>query len=586
MEDGRITAAGYALWALPGQPPVWRLNPDGSPDASFALAPVNGLLGRLSDLDQLSVAPDGRALVYGYFDDGTNAKEAQARLKEDGSIDFSFDPGSGLKPRSASSYVVVDAIAPLPQGGWLVGGDFGGYDGFNQSNLVKILPESLVRPLTFQFAVTNLTVWETNGLLTLQVWRHGDASGPASVTVRTQEGTAIGNQNFTPLDLRLDFAPGEWSKTVSVGILQDHIVTDTEQFAIQLVNPDGGFGLAEASVVTVQIRNNDAAVEFVSDQFHAFEQDGFAVIGVHWIGATAAGMQAAVNVTAVTGSSTDLWAWSAAFAYRSRATNWVRFPIVTAPQHQEQRQFRLDLAAGTGVLAGAQSNATLVIDDLDFATTPARGVGGVVEAVANSPEGGLYVAGDFTGVHGVSRVRVARLAPDGEVDLTFNPGAGPNSNVTAIAVQPDGDVVIAGAFAAVDGLMRAGVARLRTDGSVDENFDPGSGPRYTNDTAFITVLLPQPEGKLLVAGRFTHFANHYSRLVTRLLPDGSVDDTFTSPFAPRLSYPPPPVPIADQSVIYVMTQQPDGKIIAGGAYLYVYQPAYFLVGTIARFNTD
>ena len=39
-------------------------------------------------------------------------------------------------------------IAALPGGGWLAGGEFGSYNGFNQRYLVKVLPESLVQPHT------------------------------------------------------------------------------------------------------------------------------------------------------------------------------------------------------------------------------------------------------------------------------------------------------------------------------------------------------------------------------------------------------------------------------------------------------
>jgi hypothetical protein len=58
-------------------------------------------------------------------------------------------------------------------------------------------------------------------------------------------------------------------------------------------------------------------------------------------------------------------------------------------------------------------------------------------------------------------VRLRRA--DGGVDTQFDPAAGPNSAVYAIAAQPDGKVVIGGQFTAVAGETRRYVARLHTN---------------------------------------------------------------------------------------------------------------------------
>ncbi len=47
----------------------------------------------------------------------------------------------------------------------------------------------------------------------------------------------------------------------------------------------------------------------------------------------------------------------------------------------------------------------------------------------------------------------------GDVDLTFVPGTGVNGPVSAVALQPDGRIIIAGQFTTVKGLARANVAR-------------------------------------------------------------------------------------------------------------------------------
>ena len=70
---------------------------------------------------------------------------------------------------------------------------------------------------------------------------------------------------------------------------------------------------------------------------------------------------------------------------------------------------------------------------------------------------------------------IARLNADGTVDTGFNPGA--NGNVYALAVQPDGKILVGGEFSTMGGggtarRTRDRLARLNADGSLD-SFNPG-----------------------------------------------------------------------------------------------------------------
>src|SRR5438132_64534 len=81
----------------------------------------------------------------------------------------------------------------------------------------------------------------------------------------------------------------------------------------------------------------------------------------------------------------------------------------------------------------------------------------------------------------------------------FNPGA--NSGVYAIAVQPDGKVLVVGNFTTLGGggsgsTARHCIGRLNADGSLDMTFDPGA-------TSAVWALAVQPDGKILVGGDFT-----------------------------------------------------------------------------------
>ncbi|HWI57346.1 MAG TPA: Calx-beta domain-containing protein, partial [Bacillota bacterium] len=434
LPDGRVTVAGIpsSFYGLLSLPPVWRLNPDGSLDSGFSVSNSVSAPGNLQSVDALSVAADGRVLVAGSFSTATSSMRTLRRLQADGAMDWSFDPGTGLKATASSGSVYLNALVSLPGGGWLLGGDFASYNGFNQPHLVKVLPEAVTQPLVISFNVTNaaVTVRETNTVLTFEVRRGGDAFSPASVTVRTADGTATAGQDYQPIDTTLNFGLGEWSKTIGVTLLDDRLVESTEQFTLYLTNATSGFSLASPSAVAVSIQNDDAAVEFTASQYQGVEEDGFVLVAVKWSGALTTNLQATVKIVPQIGSSTDLGVSSLLVQYgvdTYTGTNWLRLPIVDNAQHQTTRQFRLELVGSGNLFAGARSNAVLVLEDRDFTTTPARGVAGVVEAMANAPGGGVYVVGDFTGVHGVARNRVARLLPNGEVDTGFDPGVGPNA---------------------------------------------------------------------------------------------------------------------------------------------------------------
>src|ERR1019366_3589537 len=259
------------------------------------------------------------------------------RLNADGSPDWSFDPGTCFPVSPTSGYPSVNALAALPGGGWLAGGEFGSYNGFNQRYLVKVLPETLLQLHTFAFAVTNVTLLETNTVLTFEVRRSGDASAPANVTVFTQDGTATAGTDYLPLNTNLTFAAGEWSKTVAVTILDDAVVEGTEQFSLCLTNATGGFSLGQPSTVTISIQNNDAGIEFTQGSFPAVEEDGFALVVVRWSGALSTNLQAQVRIVPVTGSSGDLGVSSLWVRYgtgASYSTNALCIPVNDDAQHE------------------------------------------------------------------------------------------------------------------------------------------------------------------------------------------------------------------------------------------------------------
>jgi hypothetical protein len=110
----------------------------------------------------------------------------------------------------------------------------------------------------------------------------------------------------------------------------------------------------------------------------------------------------------------------------------------------------------------------------------------------------VLIGGSFTAVNGTSRKRIARLNTDGSLDTSFDPGAGADNFIDAVAVQLNGKVLIGGAFTKVDGVVRNHIARLKIDGSLDNIFDSSTGANN-----YVYDIRVQNDGMILIGGDFT-----------------------------------------------------------------------------------
>src|SRR5438045_6720999 len=74
-----------------------------------------------------------------------------------------------------------------------------------------------------------------------------------------------------------------------------------------------------------------------------------------------------------------------------------------------------------------------------------------VASVALQRDGKVLVGGHFTTVNGESRTNLARLNPEGTLDIGFQTGlSGTNDGVYTVVVQNDGKLLVGGAFGVVD----------------------------------------------------------------------------------------------------------------------------------------
>lgn len=167
------------------------------------------------------------------------------------------------------------------------------------------------------------------------------------------------------------------------------------------------------------------------------------------------------------------------------------------------------------------------------------------------------------------------LAADGDVDPTFKIDVTENNGlISAVAVQPDGKVLVGGFFEAFGGRSRRGIARLSADGAVDLTFDAGAAiPNARSAQATVKAIVVQPDNKILVGLSYQSPGATPRKLIVRLYPDGTLDLSFTTNLLTR--------PFQADSA-FAIALQSDGKIIVGGAFRYTN-------GTqrdLARLNSD
>ena len=196
-----------------------------------------------------------------------------------------------------------------------------------------------------------------------------------------------------------------------------------------------------------------------------------------------------------------------------------------------------------------------------------NGPNNTVQCIAIQTDGKVLIGGDFTSYNGTPINRIARINTNGFLDTSFNPGTGPDQRVASIAIQPDGKIVIVGHFKTYNGTSRNYIARLNTNGSLDTSLNPIPGP----DDSIISVAL-QPDGKILVGGRFTSYDGVTRNYIARLLPSGSFDPSFSMISPHGCNF--------DVNIVAIQT---DGKVLIGG-----YFTSYKGISRnhIARVNAD
>ena len=534
-----------------GRTNVARLNADGSPDPSF-----NPGTGPNCPVTLMTATPDGGMIIYGWslINVAGIARTNLAKLTSTGAVDTTFNAGTG----PGSGYLIYSLAS---QGNAvLVGGYFTSFSGHAADSLVRLNSDG---SFDSSFTPSGIKNGSANGdVYSLAVQPDGRilAAGTfGPVSTATNSGVVRLSTNglydatFTP---PIGTSAGFYIVNVMKVLGNGQIV----------LGGNGLFGYPGTRVVRLNSNGSldngfatNGAV-FDSDQFSLdVTADGHVVVagtflnvnGLLFHGIASLNSDGTLNPVFRPGLGSPAAVWAVAVQSDGKILIGGDFTNVDYVGRNGVARLLADgsldstFNPGTGASAGFDS-------DNPSSVYP------YVRALAAYSNGCVLVGGVFTNFNGVAHTNLVRLLANGTVDATFSPpplaAASPaRSFVDAIAVQPDGKILIGGNFSSVAGAPAIGITRLLSNGSVDPSFNITL--YYTGVT--INALQVAPNGQIYAGGP----------LLWRFNADGSLDSSFSvSEYAAG-------------GTIYSMVLQPDGKIVIGNDYSVYTQ-------NLKRFNPD
>jgi uncharacterized delta-60 repeat protein len=211
-------------------------------------------------------------------------------------------------------------------------------------------------------------------------------------------------------------------------------------------------------------------------------------------------------------------------------------------------------------------------------TTEIGGLFDKAYAVAIQPDGRILAAGN-QGKNTESDFAVVRYHPDGSLDTGFGAGGielvhlGPSyDEVRGMALQPDGKIILAG-FSKNATDNDFAVVRLDSTGMPDGSFGNAgivTTPIGTSDDYGRAVAL-QPDGKIIVAGYAALSVSKYDFALARYKPNGALDLAFNATGIVTTG------PGSTYDECLALALQPDGKMVAAGYSYHGNSPDFALV---------
>ena len=391
QNDGKIIIAGkFSLFNGIYKNNIARINTDGSID--FTFDPGTGVDGIVNST---CIQSDGKIIIGGEFRSYFGISRGNlTRLNIDGSIDETFDSSIGFNGR-------VRAISIQVDGKIIVGGDFSTYNGSLANHIVRLNIDGAIDTTFNTIIGANNSVWTTSIQSDGRVVIGGDFT--------SYDGTSINriarlNEDGT-LDSNFYLGSGANATVLSTSIQTDGKIIITGYFTIYngfqknriiRLNMDG--------TLDNTFNTGIGANGFVTT--NSIQNDGKIIIGG------------------------DFDRYNGIFANKFARLN---------------SDGSFDSSFDPGYYPVVGTNNAYIWTSLI------------------QSDGKIVIGGYFTGTNNASRNYINRFNNDGSLDATFNPGTAANGIVRSISVQGDGQIIIGGEFTIYNGTGRNYIARINGD---------------------------------------------------------------------------------------------------------------------------
>jgi uncharacterized delta-60 repeat protein len=455
-----------------------RLTADGSVDPSWSPG-----VGPDAAVGTIAVARDeanaGKIYVGGSFTKyGADTRNRIARVGTAGLNDTTFDPGTGLNPAkniTPGFNGFVTDVLPQADGTVFVGGSFTKFSGSGITYLTKL-----------------------------------NASGAANADFEMSPARAVGNtvQSVTTDTSGNVIVAGWFEKGVSrldpAGVLDYDVVNGS------------GFNFTDTNSANGTVSSIDSSAG-----------DGTIIIGGNFTkyNGEAHSKMARLNADGTVDSGFDAGILNGpVFAVKRISSGKIliggSFTTISRPDENGD-------PVATPVVGIAQLNEDGSLDDTFSGAAGPVVTGGsgpaTVTSIAVQADGKVLVGGDFTKFAGTTRGRLVRLNANGTVDTGYATatGTGADATVQAITLQSDGKALVAGDFVNFNGQVVRRLVRLNTSGSRDATLTAGTaadGP--------IRAVAVQADNKIVVGGYFTKFNGQPRNRIARLTTNGTLEDAF------------------------------------------------------------
>lgn len=467
--DGKIILSGECINTIGGScAKLIRLNDDGSVDPAFSEPDVM----QSGFIRGSVVQPDGKIIIYGsFFDETFNFEKSIARLNVDGSLDTSFNVGTGANAEVAT--VVVQSDGKL-----IVGGSFTDFNGIPKNRLVRLFADGSV-DAGFVHDYLGNYLRSIALLPDGKIYLSGSGSpwltGQPNV-IRLQSDGALD----TSFSMSQAYSEGIYNKII---VQPDNKVVLAGQWLLRL-NADGyedtQFQIGQMAM-SPSVGANAAVLQpdgklAVAGSFLSYNgfSDNYIV---------------RINANGVRDNTFDA-------GYGTGADNTIH--------HIIKVQDKMIIAGDFNHYNGTVANriARITSDGaIDTSFSSGSGPNRKIEFVKSAPNGKIIICGFIDSYNGISINQLARLNADGSLDTSFVSAAiGYDYNhpfsIYSMDVQDDGKILLAGEIESYNNIPVGNIIRINTDGTLDTTFNASFVP---NEAVVYKVLGIPGEQRIIVA---------------------------------------------------------------------------------------